>query len=56
MRWNHPDQWVTSKALAHQPLIEQEAFYRVQEMLTRRARTGNGHQAHRSPARTSSRA
>jgi hypothetical protein len=20
MRWNHPDQWVTSKNLAHQPL------------------------------------
>jgi site-specific DNA recombinase len=48
MRWNHPDQWVTSKNLAHRPLIEQDALDRVQEMLIRRARTGTGHQAHRS--------
>jgi site-specific DNA recombinase len=46
MRWNHPDQWITSKELAHQPLIERAAFDQAQQMLTRRARSGSAHRAH----------
>jgi site-specific DNA recombinase len=44
MRWNHPDRWVTSKNLAHEPLIDQEAFDQVQQMLARRARSGTAPQ------------
>jgi site-specific DNA recombinase len=34
MRWNHPDRWV-SKNLAHEPLVGQEAFDHLQQMLAR---------------------
>ncbi|MFC7279102.1 recombinase family protein [Paractinoplanes rhizophilus] len=47
-RWNQPDKWVESKELAHEALIEQAAFDRVQEMFQQRARTGGAHRAHRS--------
>ena len=30
MRWNRPDQWVTSKGQAHEPLIDQ----RLRSVLT----------------------
>lgn len=46
MRWNRPDKWITSKELAHEPLIDQTDFDAVQETLTRRARTNT------SPRRT----
>lgn len=39
MRWNQRDRWVTSNELVHEPLIKQADFDRVQEMLSRRART-----------------
>jgi hypothetical protein len=49
MRWNHPDQWVASKDLAHEPLVEQAEFDRVQDMLTRQARSGTApKRGHRS--------
>ncbi|WP_051107042.1 recombinase family protein [Salinispora arenicola] len=46
MRWNGRDQWVVSKDLVHEPLIDETDFARAQEMLTRRARTAT------SPRRT----
>ena len=39
-----PDQWVASKRVVHDPLIDEEAFDRVQDTLTRRARTGTAPQ------------
>jgi DNA invertase Pin-like site-specific DNA recombinase len=48
MRWNHPDRWIASKELVHEPLVEQSVFDQVQDMLARRGRTGGPHKTHRS--------
>lgn len=49
MRWNDRERWVISKQPAHEALIDQTDFDRVQEMLTRRARTATApKRAHRS--------
>jgi hypothetical protein len=39
MRWNERDKWITSKELAHEPLVDQADFDRAQTLLTSRART-----------------
>jgi site-specific DNA recombinase len=38
MRWNPKDKWVTSKDLAHETLIGDDDFARVQDLLCSRAR------------------
>ena len=49
MRWNNRDQWLVSKDIVHEPLIDQTDFDNAQQMLTRRARTATApKRAHRS--------
>ncbi|TBL44928.1 recombinase family protein [Verrucosispora sp. SN26_14.1] len=49
MRWNNREQWLVSKDIVHEPLIDQPNFDNVQQMLTRRARTATSpKRAHRS--------
>ncbi len=49
MRWNKPDQWITSKALAHEPLIDDDTFTRAQDILTSRGSARGGeHKQHRT--------
>lgn len=50
-RWNRPDQWITSDALAHEPIIDDETFAAVQERLASHARqtTGQTRRATRNP-------
>ncbi len=49
MRWNDRDTWVISNDLAHEPLVDQADFDRVQQLLTSRARTATApKRAHRS--------
>lgn len=49
MRWNGRDQWLISKDIVHEPLVDQADFDRVQQMLTGRARTATApKRAHRS--------
>lgn len=49
MRWNGRDQWLVSKDVVHEPLVDQADFDRVQQTLTRRARTATApKRAHRS--------
>lgn len=46
-----PDKWITSDALAHEPIIDDDTFAEVQERLTSRARqsTGQTRRATRNP-------
>jgi site-specific DNA recombinase len=46
MRWNAPARWVRPKALAHPPLLDEDTFTRVQEMLSRRGTKGSQHLQH----------
>jgi site-specific DNA recombinase len=49
MRWNTKEQWVTSKDLAHEALISDDDYTRVQDLLSSRARRRNAvHKPHRS--------
>ncbi|MFV2104953.1 zinc ribbon domain-containing protein, partial [Micromonospora sp. LOL_024] len=48
-RWNNREQWLVSKDIVHEPLIDQPDFDSAQQMLTRRARTATSpKRAHRS--------
>ncbi|WP_347404795.1 recombinase family protein [Micromonospora sp. WMMD1102] len=49
MRWNGRDQWLVSKDIVHDPLVDEADFERVQQLMTRRARTATApKRAHRS--------
>ena len=49
MRWNDRDQWLVSKDIVHEPLVSPADFDRVQETLSRRARTATSpRRVHRS--------
>ncbi|MFP8959970.1 recombinase family protein [Streptomyces nanhaiensis] len=48
MRWNTQEKWIVSKRTAHTPLVDDDTFARVQEVLGTRARTGTAHVVHRT--------
>ncbi|MFC7306775.1 recombinase family protein [Streptomyces monticola] len=48
MRWNTQDKWIVSKAIVHTPLVDDETFAQVQDVLATRARKSAPHQQHRT--------
>ncbi|MGW9205648.1 recombinase family protein [Embleya sp. NPDC055664] len=46
MRWNNPDDWVWSTALAHEPIIDIETFRRAQAILAGRGRARGTRERH----------
>jgi site-specific DNA recombinase len=49
MRWNDQAKWVTSRRIAHEPLIDDATFAQAQSLLTRRGdRRGGEHQIRRT--------
>lgn len=49
LRWNERDKWVWSDGIVHEPLIPQEAFDQVQQILAARGRGPTQHTPRRSP-------
>ncbi|MFF4951241.1 recombinase family protein [Streptomyces chattanoogensis] len=48
MRWNTQNKWIISKKAVHSPLVDDDTFARVQEMLRSRAHRGAAHPVHRT--------
>ncbi|MEV0599878.1 recombinase family protein [Streptomyces sp. NPDC050315] len=48
MRWNPQDKWIVSREVVHTPLVDDETFAAVQEVLGTRACAGTAHAEHRT--------
>ncbi|GLZ02293.1 recombinase family protein [Actinoplanes sp. NBRC 103695] len=48
MRWNPAAEWIVSKDISHEPLIDLQTFEQVQNLMKRRATSGTPHVKHRT--------